>query len=92
MKIPETIPKIRIRLHEIAEERGIPELAELAEATKRRPPVRKAPTVSARITPALSDAVRAYCAAFPHLPEHEVSRFFQLNQGRVSEILRGKRK
>jgi hypothetical protein len=86
------IPEIRIRLHEIADERGIPELAELAEATKRRYHGRAAGTVSAPVTDALAEAVRAYCAAYPEMPEHRVCILFNLNQGRVSEILRGKRK
>lgn len=35
-----TIPEIRKRMHELAIEHGIEELAQLAEETKRRPYVR----------------------------------------------------
>jgi hypothetical protein len=85
------IPEIRIRLHEIADERGIPELRELAEATRRRYHGRSARTVSETVTPELADEVRGFCAANPDIPEHRVCILFNLNQGRVSEILRGKR-
>jgi hypothetical protein len=85
------MPDIRIRLHQIADERGIPELHDLAEATKRRYHGRSARKVSETVTPDLADAVRAYRKAYPDLPEHKVSELFRLNQGRVSEILHGKR-
>lgn len=85
------IPDIRIRLHEIADERGIPELHALAEATRRRYHGRAASTVSEPMTPELAEAVRAYCAAFPDRAAHEVSEFFRLNPGRVSESRHGKR-
>jgi hypothetical protein len=85
------MPEIRDRLHELAEETGIDELRGLAEATRRRYHGRKAPIVSDAVTPELAAAVRAYCAAFPDKPMHEIATLFRLNQGRVSEILYGKR-
>jgi hypothetical protein len=85
------LPEVRARLVELADEHGIDELRDLAEATRRRRHGRAAPVVSATVTPDLANAVRAYCAAFPEMPMHEVSKVFQLNQGRVSEIRHGKR-
>lgn len=37
-----TIPQIRMRLHELADQLGVQELHDLAEETKRRSPVRRA--------------------------------------------------
>jgi len=85
------LPEIRDRMHELAEEHGIGELHELAEETRRRRRQPPAPVVSATVTPELADAVRAYCVAFPDLSMHEVGRLFGLNQGRISEILHGRR-
>lgn len=87
-----TLPEIRNRLHELADLHGIPELHELAHATRRRITGRRASSQqSAPVTPELALAVAAYTTAFPDKPFHEVGPMFGLNPGRVSEILNGKR-
>lgn len=85
------IPEIRERLHELADLHGIDELHDLAEATRRRFNGRTGRRASVPVTPELNEALRAYMAAFPDMTLHEVSQLFRLNQGRVSEALRGKR-
>jgi hypothetical protein len=85
------LPEIRDRLHELADLHGIDELHELAEETRRRYNGRQAGPVSVPVTPELAQAVSAYATAFPTLPLGEIGRVFRLNQGRVSEILNGKR-
>lgn len=85
------IPQVRERLVTLSEEYDIPELAELAGQLVRRFNGRVAAPVSASMTPELAAAVEAYAAAFPAKSMHEVGQVFSLNQGRVSEILHGKR-
>lgn len=86
------IPEVRVRLRQIADERGVDELHVLADQLVRRYHGRAARRVSEPVTDALADAVRAYRRAYPEQPEHKVAELFCLNQGRVSEILHGKRR
>lgn len=86
-----TIPEIRDRLHVLADEHGIEELHKLAEATRRRRAVRRAPVKSRPLDPQTAAAVRAYLAAHPNAHQRDVGQMFNLNAGRVSESLRGKR-
>lgn len=85
------LPEVRSRLEQLADEHGIPELRTLAAHTKRRYNGRAAPIVSNPVTPALAQAVQSYVSAFPDTAMHEVAKVFKINQGRVSEILHGKR-
>lgn len=85
------VPDVRDRLRELACEHGIEELYQLADELVRRQHGRRAPVESATVTEELATAVRAYRAAFPEMSMHRVGLVFQLNQGRVSEILFGKR-
>jgi hypothetical protein len=86
-----TIPQIRARMHELADILKCKELHELADATKRRKPVRRAPPVHAVVTTKLAQEVRDYAARYPSAHLSEIGLKFDLNQGRVSEILAGKR-
>lgn len=87
--MPRTIPEIRARLHELADEHGIAELAELAEATRRRRPCRVAPVRSRPMTRARKAAIRAYAEAHPQEHLQEIADAFHVNPGRVSEALAG---
>jgi len=87
-----TMEQVRARLYALAEEHGIPELHLLAEQTRRRYNGRTTPKVSDTVTPETEAAIRAYHAAYPDKALHQVARVFQVNQGRVSEALRGKRR
>lgn len=90
-----TIPEIRERLLEIALHPFLPpaigaEIKELAEATKRRPAVRR---VGPRqeFTDEKRKAVIAYATAFPEESYHEIARALDVNTARISETLAGKR-
>lgn len=86
-----TIPEIRDRLFELADELDCPELIRLAEATRRRAPVRKAPVKSRPISRAVKVAIAAYAAAHPDAHLQAIADVFKVNHGRVSETLAGKR-
>jgi hypothetical protein len=90
------IPEVAVRMREIAEEikTQYPTLAtemiRLAGELKRRPPIRSAVT-STHITPKLIGEIQEFADANPHLSYQGIARKFNVNQGRVSEALRGKR-
>jgi transcriptional regulator with XRE-family HTH domain len=86
------LPEVEARLRVLAVQHSIAELHQLADEIKRRP--RKPPSkiVSARMTPALKLAIRAAALTYPQLTQLEIAETFGVSQGRVSEILRGKRK
>lgn len=86
-----TIPQIRERLFELADELDCPELIRLAEETRRRPPVRKGPVKSRPINRQVRVAIVAYAAAHPDAHGQEIAAVFKVNHGRVSEALGGKR-
>lgn len=85
------IPEIADRLRDLAAERGLPELVGLADELRRRPAGRRAPARSRPMTDELAAEIRAFREAHPRLSQVEISRRFNLNQGRVSEALKGKR-
>jgi hypothetical protein len=80
------LPEVASRLRELAIKLGCDELDELADEIGRRSPRQRAPITSASMTGALRAQIRALKAAEP-----EIGRRFNLNPGRVSEALRGKR-
>jgi len=86
-----TIPQIRERLHELAIDLNCPELADLAEETRRRYHGRKAPIEAASVTPAIARRVRSYAARNPRKTQRAIGQRFNIDHGRVSEILFGKR-
>jgi hypothetical protein len=85
------LPHVATRLRELAAELGCAELSDLADEIGRRPPRERAPATSVPITDALKARIRAMKANEPHLSQAEIGRRLNLNPGRVSEALRGKR-
>lgn len=85
------IPEVRVRLHELADQHGLPELHELAEATRRRPAVRRAAPQSRPMTPELQAEIRSYAAKHPRATLARIADALEVNPGRVSEALNGKR-
>jgi hypothetical protein len=85
------IPEIRGRLHVLAKQHNLPELAELAEATKRRFSGRKARAEQKPITAETCRRVRVYCKMYPTMSNRNVGKVFGIDGGRVSEILNGMR-
>jgi len=86
-----TIPQIRKRLHEIAADLNLPEIAELAEETKRQYHGRRAPVRALTVDEEIAEQVKAYALANPNAPQREIGQKFQIDGGRVSEILHGRR-
>jgi predicted aldo/keto reductase-like oxidoreductase len=84
-----TIPQIRVRLFELAAALNVPELATLAEETKRRKPVMKTKPKHRGMTPELAEAIRQFRRANPQASQVEIARHFFVNPGRVSEVLAG---
>lgn len=84
------LPEVAAELREIADEYDIPRLHELADEIKRRP-FEKGPRVSRKITPEIRRAVRAMKRANPKMAQIMIAKHLGINQGRVSEILKGKR-
>lgn len=60
----------------------------LAEATRRRPAVRRAPRRSRSMTDILGRQIAEYAADHPHDTMMEIARRFAVNIGRVSEALK----
>ncbi len=61
------------------------------EDLKRRSPVRRAKPTSTPTDETLNAAMRAYAAAYPEASLTAIGAVFNVNGGRVSEALRGKR-
>jgi hypothetical protein len=85
------LPEIADRLRELALDHGLPELDELAGEIRRRPVRNRAPVSSNRMTPTLRAAIRAMKSANPTMAQVAIARHFNVNPGRVSEAIRGKR-
>lgn len=67
-------------------------LSYLVSELERRPPVRRAPSVSAKVTPELQIKIKEYAEAHPAASFAGIAKVFNVNSGRVSEVIRGKRK
>ncbi|RAK68713.1 hypothetical protein DJ019_01470 [Phenylobacterium kunshanense] len=85
------MPEIRARLHELALEHGIQELSSLAEETKRQYHGRRASVRSRAVDIELAARVHEFAREHPDLPQRDIGRRFQIDGGRVSEILFGRR-
>lgn len=81
------IPEIQNQLRELSQT-----IALLAEELSRRPPIKRAPVTSDPVAPELRRAVRRHSRANPKESYASIARRFNINPGRVSEILAGKRK
>jgi hypothetical protein len=79
------------RLRELAIDFGCDELNDLADQIGRRSPRHRAPITSAPMTEASRAQIRAMKFADPDVSQAEIGRRLNLNPGRASEALRGKR-
>jgi hypothetical protein len=82
-----TIPEIRTRLLQIAEEHGVPEIVELVDEMYRKRPIRRAPVRSQKLTPALAAEIRAYARTHPDMHQQDIAETFGVNHGRVSQAM-----
>lgn len=83
--------EIRERLHAKAAQHNDPEIAMLADATIRR---RRAAVTRKKAKPMTREAateIRAYKAEHPEKSQWEIGVHFGYTQGRISEVLSGKR-
>lgn len=94
-----TIPQVRDRLNalvlrqrELADEQQdiAREIEGLIQHMYRRS-YNRAPVTSRRITAEIHASVRATAASLPDLSHQEIAEMHNINIGRVSEILHGKR-
>lgn len=58
---------------------------------RRRSPSRRAKITSRRMTPLLRAEIRTMAAEHPEMAMHEIAAALQVNVGRVSEVLAGRR-
>jgi hypothetical protein len=90
------IPEVKDALAEVAADPRVPadlaaRIKSLADELRRRRPRTVAEPRSTPTTPLMMNAIRHYHAAHPDKPQTEIARIFNVNPGRVSEALRGKR-
>jgi len=85
------LPEVASRLRALAIALGCDELNDLAGEIARRPTRERAPITSVPMTDALRAQIRAMKAADPYLSHAEIGRRLNLNPGRISEAIRGKR-
>lgn len=83
--------EVRAQLLALADRHPFPDeavtLRRLAEATRRKRAVRKAPPSSKPLTPELAVAIRAFAKSVPHYSMSQIGSVFGVNMGRVSEAL-----
>lgn len=94
-----TIPEIRELLGQLAEESKTlarrqlyisQKISQLAEETRRRT-YDRAPVTSRRVTAAVRSSVREMAELNPSMSHQALAEAHDINIGRVSEILHGKR-
>jgi hypothetical protein len=94
MKVPEVASRIR-EISELIQESypdEAAELVELADELKRRSPSGpRAPATSTPMTPELADEIREFAEQNPGMSHQDIGVVFNVNHGRVSEAIRGKR-
>jgi len=93
MRIPEVADRIRGIAEEIKGDHPdiSVELMKLADELRRRPPVPRAPATSTQMTPELAEEIREFAEANPGLSHQAIAEKFNVNHGRVSEAIKGKR-
>jgi hypothetical protein len=94
MKIPEVATRIREISKEIQDSYPdeAAELLELAGELKRRSlSGPRAPATSTPMTPELADEIREFADDNPGMSHQDIGVVFNVNHGRVSEAIRGKR-
>lgn len=81
------IPQIRDEMHELADKHNIPRLHELAEETRRKPPVTRAAPRSRKMTPALRREIIHVHRQHPDWTQQQIAVAVGVIAGRVSETL-----
>jgi hypothetical protein len=89
-----TLPEIEADLKKIAFALNLlsGRLQDLLKEIPRRKPTRRSKPSSTPMTPAIARGIRATAKANPDWSYAEIGKKYNVNTGRVSEVLRGKRK
>ena len=94
MKIPEVANRMReisTQIHGSFPAEAM-ELAQLADELKRRSPsLPRALATSTPMTPELADEIREFAEVNPGTSHQDIAVIFNVNHGRVSEVISGKR-
>ena len=85
------LPKVADRLRALATELNCNELSKLADEIARRPSADRAHRSSEVMTDDLRNRIREMKESNPGLSHAEIGRRLNINPGRASETLRGKR-
>jgi hypothetical protein len=85
------LPEVAARLRVLATDLNCDELNDLADEIARRPSGQRAPRTSARMTAELRNRILEMKEGDPDLSHAEIGRRLNLNPGRVSKTIRGKR-
>lgn len=91
------IPEVANRMREIAEQiqgdypTESDELFQLAGELRRRFSGPRAPASSTPMTPELAEEIRDFVDANPTMSHQAIAEVFNVNHGRVSEAIKGKR-
>lgn len=93
MKIPEISKRIKEISYSIESDYSTEaeELRYLAEEMRRRPSTSRAAITSTPMTEELAQEIKEYHDANPGLSHQKIGERFNVNHGRVSEIINGKR-
>jgi hypothetical protein len=93
MRIPEVANGMRKIAEEIQEAypTQAAELLELAGELRRRSGETRAPATSTPMTPELYEEIKEYAADNPGMSRQAIAEVFDVNIGRVSEAIIGKR-
>ena len=86
-----SIPELRKRLRELADELDSDELNAIADEMQRSPAAKRAPKKSAPFTAEMAEEIRQFAKAHPDAHNQEIADHFGVNPGRVSEALNNKR-
>jgi len=86
-----SVPEVRDRLRELAEELNCEELNELADQLYRKNAKKRAPRRSPVVTADMAEEIRDYASANPDAHQQDIAEHFGVNHGRVSEALNHER-
>lgn len=88
------LPEVQAELIKVAKQitKLNKRIRELSSHIARRRPVKVAPRSSAKVTPAIVEGVKLLATQHPDWTQAKIGKKFNINVGRVSEILRGKRR
>ena len=83
-----SIPQARALLHDLANQHGIQDLHDIANALYRRNiKGKRAPVTSTKVTPALVADIRSHVRQHPNDSNQKIANLFNVNPGRITDAL-----